>query len=125
MWDLAAAKRQARLTGHSRAVWSLAYSQGDGSILASGGADCTVRLWDAKAAEAAAGSGGGPGQQQQQRGGAAAAAQGGGGKGGSGPLLLETFRTKATPVFGLRFSTRNLLLCGGALTLYRPSRLYS
>lgn len=30
---------------------------------------------------------------------------------------LCSFPTKATPVFGLRFSQRNLLLAAGALTL--------
>eukprot|EP00887_Chlorella_sp_A99_P008015 scaffold12.g8015.t1 len=116
VWDLAGAKRLATLADHSRAVWSLAYSHGDGAILASGGADCTLRLWDATAA--ATGGGGGAAsvatqQQQLQR-----------EEGGGGGALLRTFRTKATPVLAARFSSRNLLLCGGALTLYRPARLY-
>lgn len=33
------------------------------------------------------------------------------------PGLLKTFRTKATPVFALHFTQRNLLLGTGALTL--------
>lgn len=45
-WDLAAAKRSAAVTQHSAAVWSLAYSQGDGSVLASGGLSCLqLRAW--------------------------------------------------------------------------------
>ncbi len=38
-------KRIASLAGHSSSVYSLAYS-GEGTLLASGGADCTVKLWD-------------------------------------------------------------------------------
>ena len=37
LWDLAAAKRSATMAEHSGSVWALAYSEGAGSILASGG----------------------------------------------------------------------------------------
>lgn len=88
-----------------------------------------MQLWDAKApagagAPAAAGAAAGAGGAS---GGGAAAAAGAGGSGGSkqgeGLAHLKTFRTKATPVFGLRFTTRNLLLGSGALSLYRPPKL--
>ena len=35
-WDLAEAKKLASAAKHAGAVWSLAYSQGDGGLLASG-----------------------------------------------------------------------------------------
>ncbi len=136
-WDLASSRRLATASQHRGPIWSLAYSQGEGSLLASGGADHTVRTWNAKPAAAAGAAGGAaaagkrPGsagagaaaQQQQQagkgppgsggEGGAAAAAAG-----SSEPYgLLCTWKTKLTPVFGLRFTTRNLLLGSGALTL--------
>lgn len=138
-WDLASSRRLATASQHRGPIWSLAYSQGEGSLLASGGADHTVRIWNAKPAAAAGAAGGAaaaaagkrPGsagagaaaQQQQQagkgppgsggEGGAAAAAAG-----SSEPYgLLCTWKTKLTPVFGLRFTTRNLLLGSGALTL--------
>ena len=44
-WDLGTAKRLATCNSHSGPVWSLDYSYGPGKLLASGGADCTVRLW--------------------------------------------------------------------------------
>lgn len=125
-WDLATSKRLATASQHKGPVWSLAYSQGDGALLASGGADNTVRIWNAKPAAAggAAGrqaggaAGGAAAQQQQGQQGAAGGGQPGGGAASSEPYsLLATWRTKLTPVFGLRFTTRNLLLGSGALTL--------
>ncbi|EFN55699.1 hypothetical protein CHLNCDRAFT_133982 [Chlorella variabilis] len=138
VWDLATAKRLTTAHEHRGPVWSLAYSQGEGALLASGGADNTVRLWNAKpaaatvgaaaagrpaagaargAAAAAAAAGGGTAEQQ----GAAAGSQQEGGGGGSEPYApVVTWRTKLTPVYGLRFTTRNLLLGSGALTI--PSR---
>ena len=142
VWDLRAARpRAAAPGGHAgHAVWSLAYARGaaDGGttapVLASGGGDDTVRLWDAsgslaaaKAAEAAAAAAARA---------AAAAARGEGGGGGAGdgagaaeataagpsvPALpqLAVWPTKATPPVALNFSSRNLLLAAGALSLGR------
>lgn len=138
-WDLTSAKRVASTSQHRGPVWSLAYSRGEGSLLASGGADHTVRIWNAKPAAGGA-AGAQQGQQPAAAGAAAPAAaaaaaqqpaQGGQpGKhaAGDGSALGEpyaplcTWRTKMTPVFGLRFTTQNLLLGSGALTLpQRPA----
>ncbi|KAK9828987.1 hypothetical protein WJX72_003246 [[Myrmecia] bisecta] len=100
-WDLAGAKRLATLSGHVGPVWSMAFSQGEGSILASGGADETVRLWSTSAVApptaATAGAAAKPPADTY--------------------TSLKTFRTKATPVFAVKFTNRNLLLGSGALTL--------
>lgn len=144
-WDLASSRRLATTSQHRGPIWSLAYSQGEGSLLASGGADHTVRIWNAKPPAAAAGAAGGaaaaagkrpgsaaavgPAAAQQQQAGKGPPANGAegaaaGAAGSSEPYgLLCTWKTKLTPVFGLRFTTRNLLLGSGALTLpQRPPR---
>jgi len=96
-WDLGTAKRLSTGGGGNRpwkgAVWSLAHSSGDGSVVASGGADCNVKLWSS----------------------------GGSSTGGLSQFL--TWQTKATPVLGLKFSKLNLLLGGGPLALRKPQRL--
>jgi transcription initiation factor TFIID subunit 5 len=118
-WDLATSRRLASASEHRGPVWSLAYSQGEGALLASGGADHCVRLWDAKGAPAGGAAAAAAGGAQQRRGAAAVQQrQGAAAVGSNEPYgLLATWRTKMTPVFGLRFTSRNLLLGSGALTL--------
>eukprot|EP00891_Asterochloris_glomerata_P003035 jgi/Astpho2/3035/Aster-03343 len=89
-WDLGSARRLASMHGHRSAVWSLAFSHGAGSLLASGSADQTVRLWSSKLPETLA---------------------------AEGTPLLKTLKTKATPVFHVHFMRTNLLMAAGALTL--------
>lgn len=49
LWDLGTGKRVKKMTGHTATIYSLAFSQ-ETSVLASGGADWTVRCWDVKSA---------------------------------------------------------------------------
>ena len=66
-----------------------------------GGADNALRLWS---------TGVGAGGEEAQ---AAAATL------PHRRAALQSYPTKATPVFAVRFSQRNLLLASGALTLHR------
>lgn len=45
VWDISTAGQVCELKGHSDTVYQLAYSR-DGTILASGGLDKCVKLWD-------------------------------------------------------------------------------
>ncbi|CAN4097915.1 unnamed protein product [Withania somnifera] len=97
MWDLSSGRCITPLVGHSSCVWSLAFS-GEGSLLASGSADCTVKLWDVTTSTKA------PLKEEN--------------KSGTNNRLrsLKTLPTKATPVYALRFSRRNLLFAAGAFS---------
>ncbi|CAN6459305.1 unnamed protein product [Victoria cruziana] len=96
MWDLSTGHCVIPLMGHSSCVWTLAFSC-EGSLLASGSADCTVKLWDVTASMKI--------HKAEE-------------KGNSTSRLrsLKTLPTKATPVYALRFSRRNLLFAAGALS---------
>lgn len=78
-----------------------------------GGADNTVRLWNLREAS---GAGEAAGKGPATGAGAAAPAA------AALPGLLKTYPTKATPVFALNFTQRNLLLGTGTLTLTRRNR---
>lgn len=107
VWDVAGARRLGAAQQHAGPVWALAASRGEGALLASGGADNTVRFWNLQEAVAAGGDAAGK-----------AAAPAAEARPPAGvPGLLKTFQTKATPVFALHFTQRNLLLGTGALTL--------
>lgn len=53
LWDAASIKRKTTMTGHTKGVWSLAYSP-DGTKLVSASPDSTARIWDTKSGKAAA-----------------------------------------------------------------------
>ncbi|PKI72325.1 hypothetical protein CRG98_007305 [Punica granatum] len=96
MWDLATGRCITPLMGHTSCVWTLAFSC-EGSLLASGSADCSVKLWDVTTSTKL------PRAEE---------------KNGSTSRLrsLKTLPTKATPVYTLQFSRRNLLFAAGALS---------
>ena len=100
VWDLGTSKATHAFTGHRGAVYSMDYSGGNGKVLASGGADETVRLWDVSGRGGVAGV--------SEAGGLAGA--GANNKGGA----MRTLRTKSTPVCAVQFTRRNLLLAMGA-----------
>lgn len=53
LWDLGSGKRIKKMTGHTGFIYSLDFSA-DSSELVSGGADCTVRVWDVNTNETSA-----------------------------------------------------------------------
>jgi transcription initiation factor TFIID subunit 5 len=93
IWNLARANCAAVLKGHVGPVYSLDYA-GGGGLLTSGGDDDTVRVWDAEVDvdDASADAD----DKASRR------------------LPLETFATKNTPVYKVKFSRRNLCLALGA-----------
>ena len=96
LWHLPSARLLARLNAHATPLWSLAFSQ-EGAHLASTASDCTLAVWDAKAAFSAA------------EGAAADAAPA-----GEGALLITRLHTKFTPVVAVGYTRTNVLLATGA-----------
>jgi transcription initiation factor TFIID subunit 5 len=45
LWDLGTSKKIATFTGHKKPIWSLDFSA-ESTLLASGSADETVKIWD-------------------------------------------------------------------------------
>lgn len=131
LWDLAPGRLMKRMRGHGKGgIWSLSWSV-ESTVLVSGGADGTVRVWDIT----------GPGQDPSQgrvvgEGGAGtkidgANAPGGGAQasssvGGAGmgkkkgkdvvvtPDQISAFPTKKSPVYKVKFTNMNLIISGGA-----------
>ncbi|CAG9461471.1 unnamed protein product [Pedinophyceae sp. YPF-701] len=103
VWDIRAARALGTIDAHRGAVWALAGSHGPGpGLWASGGADCTVRLWRD------------PGSGARLAGAGEDAA-------GRASWHVRKWRTRATHVYDLSYTYGNLLLAAGALQLPRES----
>lgn len=146
-WDINKGTRIKRSRGHGRGgIWSLSFSV-ESTVLASGGQDGTVRLWDVQspadphkvaqqvgldaaaagaeganaAGTAAAASQLNPGTAGQS----SATATGGGTHKKKGkevmvtPDQISAFPTKKTPVMKVKFTRMNLVVAGGC---YDPER---
>lgn len=142
IWDLANAKLSKKMLGHGKGgIWSLSWSA-ESSVLVSGGADHTVRIWDVQApapdASNAAGAGraigdatvGAAGESPSTGGGGALAqtssvggvtgvntASAGKKKGKQvivTPDQISAFPTKKSPVYSVRFTGMNLVVAGSA-----------
>lgn len=121
LWDLASGRLKKRMRGHAKGgIWSLSWSV-ESTVVASSGADGTVRIWDVEPAVEAAGQGrilaeGGAGQKitetpQGQAGGAAQK------KKGKDVTVtsdqISAFPTKKSPVYRVKFTRQNLVIAGG------------
>ncbi|KAI5361453.1 Putative TFIID subunit TAF5, NTD2 domain, WD40/YVTN repeat-like-containing domain superfamily [Septoria linicola] len=119
LWDLARGRLVKRMRGHGRGgIWSLDWSV-ESSVLVSGGADGTVRVWDVQ-----------PNKDGQGKivgeGGAGTKIDGAGVGGGAvnkgkskkdvvvSPDQISAFPTKKSPVYKVGFTQMNLVVAGGA-----------
>lgn len=130
LWDLAPGKLLKQLRGHGKGgVWSLSWSV-ESTVLVSGGADQTVRVWDVNL-PAKEGSTAKPGEGGKPEGATAAttsvaAPPGATKKKGKGPSVsadqISAFLTKKTPVQYVGMTNMNLVIAGGA---YLPENYVS
>lgn len=120
LWDLASGKRLKQMRGHGKGgIWTLSWNT-ESTVLVSGGADNTVRVWDVhgppkepvvnKPGEAGKiGDGTGPTMLQ----GAAVAK-----KGRKEAVVtadqISAFPTKSSPVYHVQMTSMNLTLAGSA-----------
>ncbi|EWG47333.1 transcription initiation factor TFIID subunit 5 [Fusarium verticillioides 7600] len=146
-WDLAKGTRIKRSRGHGKGgIWSLSFSV-ESNVLASGGQDGTVRLWDVelpsdpqKASQQQTGldtaatgvdgtSAGGPAGEASRLTAATSGPAGTSGTTGTHkkknkevmitPDQISAFPTKKTPVMKVKFTRMNLVIVGGC---YDPER---
>lgn len=119
LWSLAMGRLLKRMRGHGRGgIWSLDWSV-ESTVLVSGGADGTVRVWDVQ-----------PNKESQGKvvgeGGAGTKIDGGAVGGGGvtkskakkdvvvSPDQISAFPTKKSPVYKTRFTQMNLVMAAGA-----------
>lgn len=92
LWDLASGRRIKKMWGHTATVHDMDFSA-DGTVLVTGSADNTVRVWDVRTAQEAAAP-----------------------DADASPDCVATYYTKDTPVYDIHFSPRNLCLAAGVYT---------
>ena len=129
LWDLAKGTMIKRCRGHGKGgIWSLSFSV-ESTVLVSGGADGTVRLWDIEVPADPYKNGegeviGAGGQTDATRiTGAATSVQPNAASGTSGkkkgketmitPDQISAFPTKKSPVYKAKFTRMNLVMAGG------------
>ena len=126
LWDLGPGRLLKRMRGHGKGgIWSLSWSV-ESTVLVSGGADGTVRIWDvAGPSDAGQGKVIGEGAAGTKIDGVSQVGpQGSGGVTGTGkkkgkevvvtPDQISAFPTKKSPVYKVRFTRQNLVVAGGA-----------
>lgn len=130
LWDLAPGRLLKRMRGHGKGgVWSLSWSI-ESTVLVSGGADGTVRVWDVAGpahdpsqgrvvGEGGAGSKIDVGHAASSAGQTSSAvAPGMSKKKGKDvvvtPDQISAFPTKKSPVYKVKFTNMNLIIAGGA-----------
>ncbi|KIW00851.1 hypothetical protein, variant [Verruconis gallopava] len=130
LWDLASGTRIKRMRGHGKGgIWSLSWSV-ESSVLVSGGADLTVRVWDVIQKPSEKGSDGATAVKAEgpstTAAGTTTGAAGGVQKKSKKDVVvtqdqISAFPTKKSPVYKVMFTRSNLVIAGSA---YLPE-LYS
>ena len=123
LWDLGPARLLKRMRGHAKGgIWSISWSS-ESTVLVSGGADGTVRVWDVALLNDASGQGkvisdGAAGQKLDGVSQMPAVSGAGGKKKGKEVIVtpdqISAFPTKKSPVYKVQFTRMNLVLAGGA-----------
>ena len=124
LWDVGSGKQLSVLQGHSDSVHSVSFSS-DGTALASGSADCSLRVFDVNALMSL--------QQSSftSRSSAIAAAPSSSSRFPNGPSTMQyttigmplvcqskhTYHTKFSPVYYVNYTDKNLLFSGGPFSL--------
>ncbi|KAK5126247.1 hypothetical protein LTR85_010482 [Meristemomyces frigidus] len=117
LWDLRTGQRTKTLRGHARGgIWSLDWSV-ESTVLGSGGADKTVRVWDVQPNKETQTKANGESGTGTKIDGATVAVVNKTGK-AKGPIVspdqISCFQTKKSPVYKVRFTQMNLVMAGGA-----------
>ena len=118
IWDLAPGRLLKRMRGHARmGIWSVAWCA-ESTVLISGGADCTVRLWAINELQTAPGRVAGDGGPSRATEGTAAAGAAGGRKKKVRENVVTSdqiaaYPTKKTPLYNVHFTRMNLAVVGG------------
>lgn len=118
LWELATGRLVKRMRGHGRGgIWSMSWSV-ESTVLVSGGADGTVRVWDVQPSSVATDGKivgeGGTGTKVD-----AGSLNVAGPKKAKGkdvvvsPDQISAFPTKKSPVYSVRFTPMNLVVAGG------------
>ncbi|KAF2657788.1 WD40 repeat-like protein [Lophiostoma macrostomum CBS 122681] len=123
LWNIVDGRKIKRMRGHGKGgIWSLSWSA-ESTVLVSGGADKTVRVWDAVQVTTESASKGADGAAGKADGtltvkGTGGAASGAGKKSqketGVSADQIYAFPTKDSPVYKVAFTRMNLVLAGGA-----------
>lgn len=129
LWTLETGRRKKRMRGHGKGgIYSLSWSV-ESTVLVSGGADKSVRVWDvlqetnestSKAADGtAAAKADGALTTKGASGAPVTSAKKAAKETGVSPDQISVFQTKDSPVYKVMFTRMNLVLAGGA---FLPSR---
>lgn len=122
LWDLAPGRLLKRMRGHGKGgIWSLSWSV-ESTVLVSGGADGTVRIWDVAGPQDATqgrviGEAGGGTKLDASNAPASTTASNKKKKGKDvvvTPDQISAFPTKKSPVYKVKFTNMNLVIAGGA-----------